>query len=161
MKKQLLLTVLLVCLSALIAFAGPMDTRSLIEYKPAIASETLAADTLSDPIYVNDYKACNIIIESGVATYTATDTILFQLLESDASNGTFTPVLPFDIRGNNVDVDASGTFQALSEALADVNVSETAYMGGAQYLKVKAYIKGVASGPCRVFIIKTHPYLGF
>ncbi len=161
MKKQLLLTVLLVCVSALSVFAGPMDTRSLIEYKPAIASETLAADTLSDPIYVNDYKACNIIIESGVATYSTSNAILFQLLESDSENGTYTPVLPYEIRGNNIDVDASGTFQILKEEFTSTNISETAYMGGAQFLKIKAKIKGTGNGPNKVFIIKTHPYLGF
>lgn len=161
MKNQLLLTIFLILASVIIAVAGPMDTRSLIEYEPAIASETLEADALSEPIFVNDYKACNIIIESGVATYTATDTIRFQLLESDAANETFTPVLPYEIRGNNVTVDASGTFQILDKGITSVNVSETAYMGSAQYLKIKAHLSGDASGSCRVFIIKTHPYVGF
>ena len=157
--KRLFILMMLLCLSVVMTFAGPMDTRSLIEYKPAIASEALAADTLSDPIYVNDYKACNIIIESGVATYTATDTIQFQLLESDAANGTFTPILPYAVRGNNVNVDGSGTFQIFNKGISD-SVNEAAYMGAAQYIKIKAHITGDASGSHRVFLIKTHPYLG-
>lgn len=161
MKKKILFSAIAICLGALTAFAGPMDSRALIEYVPVVASETMKATITSEPVYVNDFKSCNIIIESGVATYTASDTISWQLLESDASNGTFTPVLPNEIRGNNVEVDASGTFQILKENVSGIGISKTSYVGGANYLKVKGYVEGNVEGANKVTIIKTHPYLGF
>ncbi len=159
--KKILLSALFFCFGMLPIYAGPLDCRALIDYVPVIASDTMKATITSEAVYVNDYKSCNIVIESGVATYTASDTISWQLLECETINGTYTPVLANEIRGNNVEVDASGTFQLLKDNISNTNVSKTSYVGGANYLKVKGYVNGTVEGANKVTIIKTHPYLGF
>ncbi len=158
MKKLITIFLALVCSAAL-----AQDLNSMLKVQTVIRPHNNKTDVTSDPIDNYNYQRDLIHINVTATEFTATDSLRIKLEES-LDNGSYTPVLDYNILGNNTPVDASGTCYLFDkELVATYTDVQFMYTGRCPFLKVKCdYSGNIATAPTvLVNIVKGGRVFGF
>lgn len=162
MKKNTLVLLVMALLCVAITFAAGKDVRSSISETVLISPRVTSSDATSAAIAVDDHKGTLLVAYTGIATYTDSVYINWQITECDTLAGTYTPVVAADVLGENVTVDASGTVLQFKTELTAADFSEVAYVGDKKYIKFTADLVGnhsAATPTIAAFAIEAYPYI--
>lgn len=126
-----------------------------------IAPAALDADNTEIAVDLAGYNAATIAIHVGVGgiTFTANNKVEFTLTDSDDDN-TYAAVTQADVDG--VTVATGGIVKSLVAAHAAASVTQFAYIGRKQYIKLLANFSGTHSSatPMSALCIKGLPKIG-
>lgn len=148
MKKFLVVLFLI----ALLPFAvNAQDLRAQLDVVNAIAPHSNKTDVTSSAMLNDNYKATLIVVNPGLATYTADNKLDIIVTHCETENGTYTPVLPRDIWGEQ-EVDENGVVYTAKKKITAQEIHEILYVGRKNYIKIKCDYSGSISESPIVYV---------